>query len=148
MIRNLTINDYEAVKNIISELHKMHVESRPDFYLENDCPITLKEYKSLLKNKEKISIAFVVNNKIAGICLATIKNRIEKSVYIDDIYVLSEYRHQGIATKLFEQIKEISKDIGAKRIDLTVWQFNKGAFDFYKSLGMKEQRIVLETRLE
>lgn len=148
MIRNLTINDYEAVNNIISDLHKMHVEKRPDFYLENEFPITLKEYKSLLKNKEKISIAFVVNNKIAGICLATIKNRIKKSVYIDDIYVLSEYRHQGIATKLFEQIKEISKDIAAKRIDLTVWQFNKGAFDFYKSLGMKEQRIVLEMRLE
>lgn len=147
MIRNLTINDYEAVKNIISELHKIHVENRPDFYSENDCPITLKEYKSLLK-KEKISIAFVVNNKIAGICLATIKNRIEKSIYIDDIFVLSEYRRQGIATKLFEQIKEISKDIGAKRIDLTVWQFNKSAFDFYKSLGMKEQRTVLETRLE
>lgn len=63
-------------------------------------------------------------------------------------FVLSEYRRQGIATKLFEQIKEISKDIGAKRIDLTVWQFNKSAFDFYKSLGMKEQRTVLETRLE
>lgn len=147
MIRKLTIDDYEAVKNFISELHKMHVENRPDFYLENECPITLKEYKSLLK-KEKISIAFVVNNKIAGICLATIKNRIEKSIYIDDIFVLSEYRRQGIATKLFEQIKEISKDIGAKRIDLTVWQFNKSAFDFYKSLGMKEQRTVLETRLE
>lgn len=143
----MTIKDYEAVKNIISELHKMHVENRPDFYLENECPITLKEYKSLLK-KEKISIAFVVNNKIAGICLATIKNRIEKSIYIDDIFVLSEYRRQGIATKLFEQIKEISKDIGAKRIDLTVWQFNKSAFDFYKSLRMKEQRTVLETRLE
>jgi ribosomal protein S18 acetylase RimI-like enzyme len=148
MIKNLTSNDYEAVKNIISELHKMHVENQPDFYLENECPITLKEYKSLLKKKEKISIAFVVNNKIAGICLATIKNRIEKSIYIDDIFVLSEYRRQGIATKFFEQIKEISKDIGAKRIDLTVWQFNKGALDFYKSLGMKEQRTVLETRLE
>ena len=147
MIKDLTIKDYEAVKNIISELHKMHVENRPDFYLENECPITLKEDKSLLK-KEKISIAFVVNNKIAGICLATIKNRIEKSIYIDDIFVLSEYRRQGIATKLFEQIKEISKDIGAKRIDLTVWQFNKSAFDFYKSLRMKEQRTVLETRLE
>ena len=147
MIKDLTIKDYEAVKNIISELHKTHVENRPDFYLESECPITLKEYKSLLK-KEKISIAFVVNNKIAGICLATIKNRIEKSIYIDDIFVLNEYRRQGIATKLFEQIKEISKDIGAKRIDLTVWQFNKSAFDFYKSLGMKEQRTVLETRLE
>lgn len=34
MIKDLTIKDYEAVKNIISELHKMHVENRPDFYLK------------------------------------------------------------------------------------------------------------------
>lgn len=86
MIKDLTSNDYEAVKNIISELHKMHVENRPDFYLENECPITLEEYKLLLKKKEKISIAFVVNNKIAGICLATIKTEL-KSQFILMIFL-------------------------------------------------------------
>ena len=74
----------------------------------------------------------MVDDKIAGICLATIKDIIEKSIYIDDIFVLEEFRHQGIATRLYKQIESIAKDIEAKRIDLTVWQFNKTAMNFYK----------------
>lgn len=42
MIRKLNINDFDIVESIISKLHKMHVESRPDFYIENEHPITWK----------------------------------------------------------------------------------------------------------
>ena len=56
---------------------------------------------------------------------------------------------ENIVAKLHKMhVEIIAKDIGAKRIDLTVWQFNKTAIKFYKSLGMKTQRIVLETRFE
>ena len=96
----------------------------------------------------RINIAYIIDDEIVGVCLATIKDRIEKSIYIDDIFVLEEFRHQGIATKLYKRVESIVKDIGAKRIDLTVWQFNKTAMNFYKSLGMKTQRKILETRLE
>lgn len=148
MIRELTINDFEIVESIIAKLHKIHVENRPDFYIKNEHPIGKKEYKAMLNSKDKINIAYIVDDRIAGICLATIKDRIEKSIYIDDIFVLEEFRHQGIATRLYKQVENIANDIEAKRIDLTVWQFNKTAMNFYKSLGMKTQRIVLETRLE
>lgn len=148
MIRKLTINDFEIVESIVAKLHKLHVDNRPDFYTENEHPINKKEYKAMLNNQDKINIAYMVDDKIAGVCLATIKDRIEKSIYIDDIFVLEEFRHQGIATRLYKQIESIAKDIEAKRIDLTVWQFNKSAMKFYESLGMKTQRKILETRLK
>ena len=148
MIRELTINDFEIVESIITKLHKLHVDNRPDFYMENEHPINNKEYKAMLNSKDKINIAYMVDDRIAGICLATIKDKIEKSIYIDDFFVLEEFRHQGIATKLYKQVESIAKDIGAKRIDLTVWQFNKTAMKFYESLGMETQRKILETRLE
>lgn len=148
MIKELNVNDFTVVESIIAKLHKLHVENRPDFYIENERPINKKEYKAMLNSKDKINIAYLVDDKIAGICLATIKDKIEKSIYIDDIFVLEEFRHQGIATRLYKQIESIAKEIEAKRVDLTVWQFNKNAMNFYKSLGMKTQRTVLETRLE
>ncbi|MGN0459006.1 MAG: GNAT family N-acetyltransferase [Eubacterium sp.] len=148
MIRKLTFNDFEIIDNIIAQLHKIHFENRPDFYLRNEHPISKKEYKALLKNQNKINIAYVVENEIVGICLATIKDKMVKSIYIDDLFVIEPFRQQGIATKLYKQVESIAKDIGAKRIDLTVWQFNKTAMNFYKSLGMETQRIILETRLE
>ena len=148
MIKELTTNDFEIVESIIAKLHKLHVENRPDFYIENEHPINKKEYKAMINNQDKINIAYMVDDKIAGVCLATIKDRIEKSIYIDDIFVLEEFRHQEIATKLYKQVESIAKDICAKRIDLTVWQFNSTALKFYESLGMETQRKILETRLE
>lgn len=148
MIRDLTISDFEIVESIVAKLHKIHVSNRPDFYIENEHPIKKKEYKAMLNSKDKINIAYLVDDKIVGVCLATIKDKIEKSIYIDDIFVLEEFRHQGIVTKLYKQIESIAKEIEAKRVDLTVWQFNKTALKFYESLGMKAQRIVLETRID
>lgn len=148
MIKELNVNDFTVVESIIAKLHKLHVENRPDFYIENEHPINKKEYKAMLNNQNKINIAYIIDDEIVGVCFATIKDRIEKSIYIDDIFVLEEFRHQGIATKLYKQVESIAKDIGAKRIDLTVWQFNNTALKFYESLGMETQRKILETRLE
>jgi ribosomal protein S18 acetylase RimI-like enzyme len=147
MIRKLTINDFEMIDTIISNLHKIHTQNRPDFYTPNEHPISKKEFAKLLKDKNKINLAFISDNQVVGICLATIKNKISKSIYIDDIFVVDEFRQQGIATQLFNEIESIAKQISAKRIDLTVWQFNTSAIEFYKSLGMTEQRIVLEKGL-
>ena len=63
MIRKLTINDFSVVESIISKLNKMHVDNRPDFYIENEHPINKKEYKAMLNNQYKINIAYITWQK-------------------------------------------------------------------------------------
>lgn len=75
MIRELTIGDFEKVEPMMAALHKIHVENRSDFYSENAHPITKKEFKAMLKDKNKIALTFAENGEIAGIALATIKDR-------------------------------------------------------------------------
>lgn len=74
MIRELTIDDFEKVEPMMAALHKIHVENRSDFYSENAHPITKKEFKAMLKDKNKIALTFAENGEIAGIALATIKD--------------------------------------------------------------------------
>lgn len=50
--------------------------------------------------------------------------------------------------RLFRQIQDTASEIGAERMNLMVWAFNAPALAFYKSLGMKEQRIVLEKQVK
>ena len=102
----------------------------------------------MLKDQSKIALAFVEKEEIAGIALATIKDRTVRSIYIDAIFVLEQFRRQGVATKLYRQIEAIASEIGAERMDLMVWAFNVQALAFYKSLGMQEQRIVLEKQVK
>ena len=83
MIRELTIGDFEKVEPMMAALHKIHVESRSDFYSENAHPITKKEFKAMLKDKNKIALTFAENGEIAGIALATIKDRTVRSICLN-----------------------------------------------------------------
>lgn len=77
-------------------LHKIHVENRSDFYSENAHPITKKEFKAMLNDKNKIALTFAENGEIAGIALATIKDRMVRSIYIDAIFVLEPFRRRAL----------------------------------------------------
>ena len=55
-LRDLTTDDFKTVEIIMSQLNKLHFENRPNFYLNNKQSITIKEYKSLLRNSKKIAL--------------------------------------------------------------------------------------------
>jgi GNAT superfamily N-acetyltransferase len=61
------------------------------------------------------------------------------TLFIEDIFVLEEYRRQGVGKKMFEFIKEIAKREGCGRMDFTVLKWNKTAQGFYEK--NKVQRI-------
>ena len=56
----------------------------------------------------------------------------------------SEFRRQGVATELFEFIKEHAKSKGLDKIELDVWEFNDIALRFYESLGFRTYRRYME----
>lgn len=72
---------------------------------------------------------------------------IQKPTYVDDMFVHPSYRGQKIATTLFHEMERRAKELGAKRIDLMVWEFNESAQELYRSLGMTPQRYILEKLL-
>jgi ribosomal protein S18 acetylase RimI-like enzyme len=55
-----------------------------------------------------------------------------KCLYLEDFYVLPEYRSLKIGSLLFDKVVEIAKKSGAKRMDWQVLEWNKLALDFYK----------------
>ena len=71
-----------------------------------------------------------------------------KTVCLDDIYVLPEYRRRGIAAKLFHETERWARQRGAVRLDLHTWDFNQGAIALYRAMGMTVQRYVFEKKLD
>ena len=61
------------------------------------------------------------------------------TLFIEDIFVLEEYRRQGVGKKMFEFLKEIAKREGCGRIEFTVLKWNKSAQGFYEK--NKAQRL-------
>ncbi len=53
-------------------------------------------------------------------------------LYLEDFYVLPEFRSLKIGSKLFDEVVEIAKKSGVKRMDWQVLEWNQLAIDFYK----------------
>lgn len=55
-----------------------------------------------------------------------------KCLYLEDFYVLPEYRGTGIGSQLFDEVVKIAKERGVKRMDWQVLDWNEPALNFYK----------------
>lgn len=150
-IRKAETRDYEAVDILMQQLHKIHVLGRPDLYLDMEHPYSLEEFEKLVKNEEVISYVAEEEKIVVGLCIASMRNKSNmvtmRTAYLEDMVVDAGYQRKGIAKKLFKTVEDEAKKLGAKRLDLMVWEFNKSAIELYKSLGMTPQRYIFEKQL-
>jgi GNAT superfamily N-acetyltransferase len=56
-------------------------------------------------------------------------------LYLEDVFVLPEYRRQGIGKALMTSVAKIASDRGCGRLEWSVLDWNQSAIDFYQSLG-------------
>ncbi len=151
IIRDLRKDDYEAVEEIMRQIHTLHVKGKPDFYAAAETVYEKSEFGGMTENENKILLA-AEEDGVEGICIISIRyksNMIKsKTAYLDVLGVREDKRRKGIATKLFCEAEKRAKAAGAKRLDLMVWDFNKTALKFYKAMGMTEQRYIFEKPLQ
>jgi GNAT superfamily N-acetyltransferase len=55
-----------------------------------------------------------------------------KCLYLEDFYVLPEFRSQKIGSRMFDRVVEIAQQKGVKRMDWQVLGWNQLAIDFYE----------------
>jgi GNAT superfamily N-acetyltransferase len=93
--------------------------------------------------QDKICEALVVENSehsIVGFALyytaySTWKGR---CLYLEDFFVLPEFRRGGIGSALFERVVSIAQDRNVKRMDWQVLEWNEPAIQFYR----KQQALL------
>ena len=85
----------------------------------------------------------IVNNKIIGYTKLNFGSAQTEEIFIDKafeverIYLLSKHSRKGYGRKAFENIFQIGRKKGYKKIWLGVWEYNKNAIEFYKHMGFK-----------
>ena len=104
----------------------------------------VKDYfKNVIKNKENILLCYKDNDIINGyIYLKRVIENDKKGYLVDGLYVLEDYRRQGIAKKLVDYALKLIKD--SEFININVMADNKNAINLYKSFGFREFRITLQ----
>jgi len=153
-IRDFNIDDFEGVNILMNQVHKLHMDSRADIYRKTDEPISKKDFMRIVNDNNIISILAEINYITVGLCIISIKpvsNNTallpRKVAYMEDLCVHQEYRKQSIGKRLFTEAKNRTLEFNVESLELTVWEFNKNAIDFYENQGMNTRSRIMEIKL-
>lgn len=82
-------------------------------------------------------IAFVEETPVAyAICFPFFSSfRGQKGIYLEDLFVKTDYRKTGIGKMLIREIARNGLENGASRMDFQVLKWNAPAIEFYKKHG-------------
>lgn len=155
-IRDMVPDDYPVYDRFESSLHRMHQEARPDLFKPCEHPFSQERFQSQLTDgSTQIFLAETEDGIPLGMCVLEIHHPPKDHPlicgdpcgYISDLFVSPEARRQGLATALYQESVRRSKAAGARRLELMVWPFNKGASAFYERMGLSVRSYNLEIKL-
>ena len=61
----------------------------------------------------------------------------KRGLYVEDLFVLPEFRRRGIGRRLFQHLAAIARERNCARMEWAVLDWNQPAIDFYQSLGAR-----------
>lgn len=132
-IRFATIDDIETIFTLIRGLAEYENLSSQ---LTGDLT-SLKEHLFGEKIYAEIILA-QVQEKIVGYALffPSYSTFLTKpGIYLEDLFVLPEYRRQGIGKALLTYVINLGKNRHCGRVEWSVLNWNKSAINFYQQIG-------------
>jgi len=143
IIRSGKSEDINQIREHLINLWVEHAQNEPTLLEEKEMRnVNVDEYyNEALENSDKSSVFIAEDNgKIVGFLKADVEQIDHfflnpQIIYLDDIFVLPEYRRKGIAKTLVKEAEKLAKEKGIKRIQARVYSFNKRMQSFLESQG-------------
>ena len=154
MIRLAVEKDIPKMLDLLSQVCLVHHRGRPDIF-KIGTKYSSQDLKVLLADKERpILVAVDENDSVMGYCFCIFQQHNDNSVltniktlYIDDLCVDENLRGKHIGKQLYQAAVKLAKENGCYNLTLNVWSCNPSALRFYESMGLKPQKIGMETLL-
>ncbi len=132
MIRKLELKDIEEVFELLNELYKNKIEHS----------IFIEKYKESLKDDKFYGIVAIEDNKVVGVLISQIINRLVKKrniLFIDDLIVNEKYRNKGIGKLLIQVAINYATSKDCETVELTSYILNVNAHRFYENNGFEKK---------
>lgn len=127
-INTVEYNDSDFIQ-LCNMLEKEHVE-------------VIKEQRSpngnCLNNLDKFITIFIAYEDSKPVGCIAMKDKTNDTIEIGRLYVLPEYRKNGIASLLFNKVFDKAKELNAKKVVLDTYKRFEDATRLYEKLGFKE----------
>ena len=131
-IRPAERNDVPLILSFIRQLAEYE-------HLENEVIATEPLLEEWLFDKEKAEVLIAQEGKLpVGFALyfhnfSTFLGR--AGIYLEDLFILKEYRGRGYGKALLRRLAQITLERGCGRLEWCCLDWNQPSIDFYRSLG-------------
>ena len=152
LIREATEIDYPAINKMLLKLQNYHSKNVPTIYKKLDTFFTFNEYLKILEDRNVYFILATLDNKVIGLIWLSFNEKLSKyeyqrkQIWIEGIYVRTEYRRKGIAQKLLNEAINKAKLLNAQSMELMIWNFNETSKKFFE-IFFKVRSLVLTKEL-
>lgn len=153
-IRFAENQDVAGILKLLRQVGRVHHEGRPDLFRSNAQKYGASQVMAMLNNPGAPIFVAVEDEKVLGygFCQMILHENDSvltsiTSLYIDDLCVDENCRGKGIGKAIYQEILRYAKTAKCYNVTLNVWACNKSAMKFYEAMGLKPQKIGMETIL-
>lgn len=153
-IRFAQAKDVKGILNLLRQVGQVHHEGRPDIFRTGAQKYGASQVLAMLDSPATPIFVAVEDDKVLGYGFCMFKKyendpviADHSTLYIDDLCVDEACRGKQIGKAIYHEIVRYAKMRRCYNVTLNVWTCNPGAMKFYESLGLKPQKIGMETIL-
>lgn len=151
-IRKANLNDLETVRELNLQLYHHDFEFDKELNLKHpNTPAGTEYYRSRISNPKYATFVAETDDKVIGYIIGKSENkyRYRKGITgeLENMFVLLEYRTQGVGTKLVTELVSWMKSKKVDRIYVSAYIKNKNAVSFYQTVGFKQWEMGLEMKI-
>ncbi len=146
--------DLERVNSLRRQVNDLHVAGRPTLFKPGFPPEVRDHIYTIWEDPRQRIVVAEMEGDIAGFAVLNHITRPENPYMferdfldIDEFCVDERHRRRGVAGKMFRFVRDWAKEQGFERVELNMWEFNRGALAFYENAGFETYRRYMEMKL-
>lgn len=154
-IRQAKEEDYSAVDLLYCQTYNLYHKNIPGDYKKPPAKTLPKgTFLNMLEDKDALVLVAEINNEVAGVLYAVVEKDEGNEwtvpyhrVSVEEVSVHPNFIHQGVGTKLMNEIEKWAEKQGIKDMITLVFDFNKNAIKFYEKNGYKPYSIKMVKKI-
>ncbi len=153
-IRFAQAKDVPVILKLLQQVGSVHHQGRPDLFRATAQKYSASQILTMLENTDEPIFVAEEKGAVLGYCFCAVKDFAldsvmanYKTLYIDDLCIDETCRGQKVGTALYEAACKYARQRKCYNVTLNVWCCNETAMRFYEKMGLKPQKIGMETIL-
>lgn len=147
MITLSTTKDFRLIAKLSEEIFNLHAKLYPKIFKPHNIAAVEKAYKKFFSDPNCTCFLASQNGIEIGYAIFLIRESKEneflfgtKTLFIDQISVLTKYQKSGAGKLLMEQAEKFAKENSIDKITLDHWSLNEVAALYFRRKGYKIYR--------